>query len=135
MPIRISPNRVTLEDARLEQATLKYCAATVQTANANSSSTSVNIENGNVIYLNQSASTTISFNNPSPSGTACAITIIRQKDSGATARTITWPAGFKWPSATAPTLTQTSLAVDVIETATNDGGTTWYAQKVALNFA
>jgi hypothetical protein len=133
MPIRISPNRVTLEDARLEQATLKYCGETVQTVNVNSSSTSVNIENGNVIYLNQSAGTTISFNNPSPSGTTCAITILRKKDYGATARTITWPSSFKWPNGAAPTLTQTSLALDVIEAATNDGGTTWQAHTVALN--
>jgi hypothetical protein len=37
----------------------------------------------------------------------------------------TWPASFKWPNGTAPTLT--AAGVDVIAALTDDGGTTWRA--------
>jgi hypothetical protein len=133
MVIRISPNRVSLEDARLERATLKYCAETTQTINANTASTNIDIQNGNVIYLNQSADTTISFNNPTASPTSCTVTIIRAKDYGVTARNITWPASFRWANGNTPTLTQTSLGVDIIEATTIDGGTTWQARIIGLN--
>ena len=39
---------------------------------------------------------------------------------------VSWPASVEWPAATAPTLTSTSNAVDVLVFQTVDGGTTWY---------
>jgi hypothetical protein len=42
-----------------------------------------------------------------------------------TARTVAWPASFKWPGGAAPTLTSTSGKTDLIVGTTWDGGTTW----------
>lgn len=43
-----------------------------------------------------------------------------------TARAVTWPASVKWPSGTAPTMTDTLNEIDLIVLSTFDGGTTWY---------
>lgn len=39
---------------------------------------------------------------------------------------ITWPASVKWPGGTAPVITATDNAVDVVHLWTRDAGTTWY---------
>ena len=46
------------------------------------------------------------------------------QDAGASGYTITWPAAVKWAGSTAPTLTATANAIDVISLWTRDGGTT-----------
>ena len=48
------------------------------------------------------------------------------QDASASGFTVTWPAMVKWSSGTAPTLTDTSSAVDQFTLYTHDGGTTWY---------
>ena len=66
---------------------------------------------------------TYTFSNPAASGRVSAFTLKVTQDS--TARTITWPT-VEWPDATAPTLSETSGAVDVFVFVTYDGGTTYY---------
>lgn len=68
--------------------------------------------------------TTMTFSNPAASGRVSAFTLKVTQDS--TARTITWPASVDWTDATAPTLSETSGAVDVFVFVTYDGGTTYY---------
>ena len=48
------------------------------------------------------------------------------QDAAASGFTVTWPATVQWPSGVAPTLTDTSSAVDQFTLYTHDGGTTWY---------
>jgi alpha-tubulin suppressor-like RCC1 family protein/plastocyanin len=88
--------------------------------------TTIDLSAGNMITFNQSANTTISFANTS---TAMDITIIRIKDSTATARTITWPDSISWDGGTAPTLVDSNPSgeeSDQIQLLTRDEGLTWY---------
>ncbi len=56
-----------------------------------------------MITMNQSANTTVGFASTSTSNY---LTLIRIKDTGTTARTITWPSSILWNGGTAPTLIQ-----------------------------
>jgi hypothetical protein len=71
-----------------------------------------------------SGAVTLTLTNPPATGSygEFSLKIIQ----GSTARTVTWPGSFKWPDGTAPTLTTTDDAVDVVSGFTIDGGTTWY---------
>jgi hypothetical protein len=84
----------------------------------------IDLSTGNVFQQTLTADTTFTFSNPPATGTAYGFTLKVTQDS--TARTITWPASVDWPSATAPTLSTGSGAVDVFVFFTIDGGTTYY---------
>lgn len=89
-------------------------------------STVLDLSAANIFDVTQPVSiTSLTFANPPPSGTAYSFTMIRRKDATATARAITWPTSVKWSAGLAPTLTQTSGAVDAFSFLTTDGGTTW----------
>jgi hypothetical protein len=88
------------------------------------SGTDIDLSLANVFSKTLTADTTFTFSNPPATGTAYGFTLKVTQDS--TARTITWPASVDWPSATAPTLSTGSGAVDVFVFFTIDGGTTYY---------
>ena len=93
---------------------------------ANSSTTTVDLSDGNVVKFTQSANTTVSFAN---TGTSNIVTFIRTKDATNTERTLTWPSAIKWNGGSAPTLDQKHLTgddVNVITLLTRDEGVTWY---------
>ena len=71
------------------------------------------------------AITTLTLSNVQTSGLTSSFVLIFTADG--TARAVTWPAAFKWPAGTAPTLTSTSTKKDVFVFFTYDGGTTWHA--------
>lgn len=125
--VKISANRIDLETKRLERAQLRNYTETLVSVTA-SATTTLDLSTGNIFDLTHGTNiTTLTLSNVPASGTLCSITIIRTKDATGTARTITWPASFKWPQGTAPTLTQTTGAIDVIVATTKNGGTTWFA--------
>jgi hypothetical protein len=93
-------------------------------ASATVSGTDIDLSLANVFSKTLTADTTFTFSNPPATGTAYGFTLKVTQDS--TARTITWPASVDWPSATAPTLSTGSGAVDVFVFFTIDGGTTYY---------
>ena len=97
-----------------------------QTVTANAAETIIDLSDGNMITMNQSANTTVGFASTS---TAMDITIIRIKDANATARTITWPNNVNWTGGSAPTLISKSIAGDSqqFQFLTRDSGLTWYA--------
>jgi len=101
-----------------------------QDVTAQSGTTTINLNDGNIIYLTHSNNTTIAFSNVS---TANDITIIRTL----TDNTITWPAGVKWNGGSAPTLVGASdIYVDagqVFNLTTYNGGTTWYGWEEVNN--
>ena len=93
---------------------------------ANSSTTTVDLSDGNVVKFTQSADTTVSFAN---TGTSNIVTFIRTKDATNTERTLTWPSAIKWDGGIAPTLDKANLTgtdVNVITLLTRDEGVTWY---------
>lgn len=69
------------------------------------------------------AACTFTFTAPPNSAQAFSMTIQLTKTAGT--ETVTWPASVKWPGGTAPTLTATAGAVDVLAFHTSTGGTSW----------
>lgn len=115
---------INVADNVVSQAEIKDYAETVVTANSGAAYV-VNLANGNVYELTLTASpVSISFTNPPATGKAGSVTLILIQDSTGS-RTITWPASVKWSNASAPTLTTTANAVDIIQLLTTNGGTTW----------
>ena len=77
------------------------------------------------------AITSITITNPPPSGVMTTIYIVITMNGSSS---VTWPASFKWPSGTAPTLTTTTSKSDWISATTFDGGTSWLATVIGQNF-
>ena len=69
--------------------------------------------------------TTITLSNVQSSGRATSFALVLTGDG--TARSITWPGSFNWPSGTAPSVTSAAGKKDVYVFFTTDGGTTWQA--------
>ena len=99
-----------------------------QDVTAVSGTTTINLNDGNIIYLTHSNNTTIAFSNVP---TATDVTIIRS----ISANTITWPAAVIWDGGSAPSLSNDPSsntrfgAGQVFNLTTADGGTTWYAYE------
>ena len=88
--------------------------------------------NAFVVTLNASI-TTLTLSNVPASGKVYALTLFLVQ--GGTPRTITWPAAVKWPSGTAPTLTNTASRTDVVTLVTYNGGTSWHGFVGGQDFA
>ena len=100
-----------------------------QDVTAQSGTTTINLNDGNIIYLTHSNNTTIAFSNVK---TADDVTIIRTL----TDNTITWPTGVTWNGGSAPTLigaNSYSLTGQSFNLVTADGGTTWYGYEEVNN--
>lgn len=69
--------------------------------------------------------TTLTINNVRNSGNSSSFVLVFVADG--TARTVAWPASFRWPANTAPSLTSANTKRDVIVSFTHDGGTNWHA--------
>lgn len=124
---------LNMADQLLTRPVLKdYGEETVTNATAGSTPT-VDLTAGNVHDLTLTANATITFSNPTASGDACSFTLILRQD-GTGSRAVTWPASVDWPAATAPTLTATASAVDILTFVTLDGGTTWFGMLVGAAF-
>ena len=106
-----------------------------QAVTANSSTTTIDLSSGNLIYMTQSANTTVAFANTE--GNTDVVYLVRTKDDTATARTITWPSGMVWDGGTAPTLLTINISAEyeaqVFKLTTRDNGATWYGKEV-VNF-
>ena len=102
-----------------------------QAVTANGATTTIDLSSGNVIYMTQSANTTVAFANTE--GNTDVVYLVRTKDDTATARTITWPSGFAWNGGTEPTLLTNPRSTDaqVFKLTTRDNGATWYGVEVA----
>ena len=94
-----------------------------QDVTAQSGTTTINLNDGNIIYLTHSNNTTIAFSNVK---TADDVTII----TTTTDKTITWPS-TSWNGGTAPTLLSNtrSNAAQVFNLITCNGGTNWYGYE------
>jgi hypothetical protein len=84
----------------------------------------LNLSNLFYVTLNGDV-TTLTINNTQSSGAISSFALVLIADG--TPRAVTWPAAFKWPSGTAPTITSTNEKRDVFVFFTYDGGTNWHA--------
>lgn len=89
--------------------------------------TSINLNNGSIVFLNQAVNiTSLAFTNLASGTNEHVVVLIRKKDNTATARTITFDSSVYWgESSDAPTFTQTANAIDVIYLVTADNGANW----------
>lgn len=88
---------------------------------------------GGYVELAQAVSiTTLTFSNFGSANEWAVMRIVRTKDATATARTIAW-GSVKWAGGSAPTLTSTSGAIDIIELWSN--GTAVYGRSLGLAYA
>jgi hypothetical protein len=69
--------------------------------------------------------TTITIQNVQTTGLTSSFVLVLTADG--TARTVVWPASFRWPSGTAPTVSSENGKKDVFVFFTTDGGTNWQA--------
>ncbi|NBU70778.1 MAG: hypothetical protein EBS53_04910 [Bacteroidetes bacterium] len=101
-----------------------------------SSTTTINLNSGNVIDLTMAASiATLSFTNVPASGTPILIQIVVRNASDGTVYTIVWPNSVYWSGQyslitnpniqVAPTLATGANGITVIALLTTDGGTKW----------
>lgn len=102
-------------------------------ATATTSSTTVDLVNGNSQVLTLASSTTLTLSGAT-AGTSCTISLHIVQD-GTGGRVITWPASVKWPGGSAPSLSTAAGAHDLVVLETLDGGTVWYATLAGLAFA
>jgi hypothetical protein len=95
-----------------------------KTALVAAASIPIDLTNGNVFTITPDQNTTFTFTNPSPTGKACAFTLVWTQD--ASDRTITWPATVDWAGGSAPDVTSGSAKIDIYMFFTMDAGTIWY---------
>ena len=111
-------------DQIISKAVFKDVGETLVTNGTSGSAATIDLENGNFYKITLTANCTLTFSNPPASGTAGSFTLFLVQD-GTGSRTVTWPGTVDWSAATAPTLTTTAAAVDVLTFITLDGGTVW----------
>jgi len=95
-----------------------------KTALSPAATVDIDLEVGNVFTITADQNTTFTFSNPSPTGKACAFTLIWTQDSSD--RTITWPGTVDWAGGSAPDVTSGSGKIDIYMFFTMDAGTIWY---------
>jgi hypothetical protein len=104
-------------------------------ANVSVSSTSVNLDTANTHEITLTTNvTTFSITGTFVPNRVYSLTLIVKQDAVG-ARTITWPASFKWDNATPAVLTTTANAIDIFTIISTDAGTTWYAFAAGRNMS
>ena len=111
-------------DQIISKAVFKDVGETLATNGTSGSTATIDLEDGNFHKVTLTANCTFTFSNPPATGTAGSFTLFLVQD-GTGSRTVTWPGTVDWSAATAPTLTTTAAAVDVLTFITLDGGTIW----------
>jgi hypothetical protein len=124
MPIRISKDRINMDDKVLEQPVLKDYGETVVTANSGTSYT-IDLTAGNVFNITLTDNCAFTFANPPTSGTAGSFTLILTQDATGS-RTVTWPGAVSWLGGVTPSLFTTSDSVNIFTFLTINGGTLWF---------
>src|SRR3989338_8170054 len=107
--MKISAARLDAQSGRVDNAVLQDYAYT----------TALPTGNPFTVFLN--ANCTFTFTNPPAAGKALPFTILLKQDGGS--RPATWPSSVIWQSGTAPTLTTTAGAYDILTFMTLDAGT------------
>jgi|TARA_R110000868_G_scaffold194692_1_gene440324 hypothetical protein len=108
-------------------------ASSVRTAPAISAGTlAIDLNSATVFDVSLNANiTTFTITNIQLTGRTSSFVLIFTADG--TARSVTWPASFKWPNGVAPTITAASTKKDIYTFFTLDGGTTWQALITGQN--
>ena len=130
--MRVSKDRIDMDDKVLQKPVFKDYGETVVTANSGTSYT-IDLTSGNTFNITLTGNCAFTFANPPQSGTAGSFTLMLTQDATGT-RIPTWPTAVRWPGGTAPTLTTTSAHADILVFATVNGGTVWYGTTSAQDY-
>ena len=95
-----------------------------KTALSAAATVDIDLEDGNVFTITPDQDTTFTFSNPSPTGKACAFTLVWTQDSSD--QEITWPGTVDWAGGSAPDVTSGAGKIDIYMFFTMDAGTIWY---------
>jgi hypothetical protein len=107
---------------------------TVNTVAAAGTTEALDLNAATVHDITLDENVTFTFTNPPASGRAISFTVILRQDGSGT-NTVTWPASVEWPGGSAPTITATASAVDIVVFTTVDGGTTYYGNIAGQAYA
>jgi hypothetical protein len=93
----------------------------------------LNLNDSNIFDVSLNGNITTMTVSNVPSGTvATGFTLLLTADG--TLRTVTWPASFKWPGGSAPSVTSTNGKTDVYSFITLNNGTNWYGFVGGQNY-
>lgn len=130
MAIKISSTTV-IDDNKVFLPTNASSTRTAPTISAGTLTLNLNTATVFDVALNANI-TTLTISNIQSSGRTSSFILIFTADG--TARSVSWPASFLWPSGSAPTITSTNGKKDVFTVFTVDGGTTYQAFISGQNF-
>jgi hypothetical protein len=103
---------------------------------SSSNAAEMDLANGNYFTTTLTENiSTITFANLPASGQFASWEWQITQDAGASGYTLTFPAAVKWPGGTAPTLTATASAIDVLAFWTSDGGTTIFGAITGQDYS
>ena len=111
----------TLTNKTLTNPTITNYTETLQAVGTVGASSTLALTNGTVLTATLTASTPCTFTMPTATAGKSFILILTQAASGMTTATFT---SVKWPAGTAPTITATASAVDILSFVSN--GSVWY---------
>jgi hypothetical protein len=111
----------TLTNKTLTNPTITNYTETLQAVGTVGASSTLSLTNGTVLTATLTASTPCTFAMPTATAGKSFILILTQAATGMTTATFT---GVKWPAGTAPTITATASAVDILSFVAN--GSVWY---------
>lgn len=116
---------INMADEVLRRPTIHDYAEVLNTVPASGSNLTLSLEDGNVHNVTLDTACILSFADPPATSTAGSFTLfLRQNGTGGNATT--FPASVNWASATAPTLTTTADALDILVFITLDNGENWH---------
>ena len=119
--IQLGNTVTTLNNMTTANVTVTNYTETLQAVGTVGASSTLSLATGTVLSATLTASTPCTFTMPTATAGKSFILILTQASSGMTTATFT---SVKWPAGTAPTITATASAVDILSFVSN--GTNWY---------
>jgi len=119
--IQLGNTVTTLNNMTTANVTVTNYTETLQAVGTVGASSTLSLATGTVLSATLTASTPCTFTMPTAVAGKSFILILTQASSGMTTATFT---SVKWPAGTAPTITATASAVDILSFVSN--GTNWY---------
>lgn len=105
---------------------------TVNVLGSKTGATTIDLTTANVFTMTLGGNVTFTFSGATNSA-GCAFSLYLSSGTGT--RTVTWPAAVLWPGGTAPTLSSTASATDVLVFESFNGGTSWFGSLVGTNYS
>ena len=124
---------VSMQNNQIRDVQLKDYYEIRAAPTISSGTLTLNLNDSNIFDVSLNGNITTMTVSNVPSGTvATGFTLLLTADG--TLRTVTWPASFKWPGGSAPSVTSTNGKTDVYSFITLNNGTNWYGFVGGQNY-